>query len=78
LQVVVGDEAGTVGVGCASASEVMGAVAKAKVDAKRNLVSVPLNKNSSFPHKVDGIFGAAKVRSRHRHIIGAPLGSRPV
>ncbi|KAL4857752.1 30S ribosomal protein S5 [Chlorella vulgaris] len=62
--VVVGDEAGTVGVGCASASEVMGAVAKAKVDAKRNLVSVPLNKNSSFPHKVDGIFGAAKVMLR--------------
>lgn len=61
-QVVVGDENGTVGVGCDSAGEVVQAVRKAVVDAKRNLVSVPLNKNNSFPHKVDGIFGAAKVR----------------
>ena len=30
-------------------------------DAKRNLVTVPLNKNNSFPHRIDGIFGAAKV-----------------
>ena len=60
--VVVGDENGTVGVGCASAGEVIGAVRKAVVDAKRNLVSVPLNKNASFPHRIDGIFGAAKVR----------------
>lgn len=62
--VVVGDENGTVGVGCDSAGEVVQAVRKAVVDAKRNLVSVPLNKNNSFPHKVDGIFGAAKVMLR--------------
>jgi len=62
--VVVGDEAGTVGVGCASAGEVIQAVRKAVVDAKRNLVTVPLNKNSSFPHRVDGIFGAGKVMLR--------------
>lgn len=64
FQVVVGDEAGTVGVGCASAGEVIQAVRKAVVDAKRNLVTVPLNKNSSFPHRVDGIFGAGKVMLR--------------
>ena len=34
---------------------------KAVADAKRNLVTVPLNKNNSFPHRIDGIFGAAKV-----------------
>ena len=61
---VVGDENGTVGVGCAAAGEVVQAVKKAVVDAKRNLVSVPLNKNSSFPHRIDGIFGAAKVMLR--------------
>ena len=60
----MGDEAGTVGVGCASAGEVAQAVKKAVVDAKRNLVSVPLNRNKSFPHKFDGIFGAAKVMLR--------------
>lgn len=59
----MGDEAGTVGVGCASAKEVVQAVKKAVVDAKRNLISVPLNKNASFPHRFDGYFGAAKVRS---------------
>ncbi|KAL4448487.1 hypothetical protein ABPG75_005706 [Micractinium tetrahymenae] len=62
--VVVGDEAGTVGVGCASAGEVIQAVKKAVADAKRNLVTVPLNKNSSFPHRIDGHFGAAKVMLR--------------
>lgn len=62
--VVIGDEAGTVGVGCASAGEVIQAVKKAVADAKRNLVTVPLNKNNSFPHRIDGIFGAAKVMLR--------------
>jgi hypothetical protein len=60
--VVVGDENGTVGVGCASAGEVIQAVRKAATDARRNSVTVPLNKNASFPHRIDGIFGAAKVR----------------
>lgn len=62
--VVVGDEAGTVGVGCDSAGEVVMAVKKAVVNAKRNLVTVPLNKNNSFPHRIDGIFGAGKVMLR--------------
>lgn len=61
---MVGDENGTVGVGCASAKEVVQAVKKAVTDAKRNLVSVPLNKASSFPHRFDGVFGAARVMLR--------------
>jgi small subunit ribosomal protein S5 len=64
LQVVVGNENGTVGVGCASAKEVLQAVRKAVVDAKRNLISVPLTKSASFPHRFDGIFGGAKVMLR--------------
>jgi len=64
LQVVVGNENGSVGVGCASAKEVVTAVQKAAVDAKRNLVTVPLSKSSSFPHRFDGVFGAAKVMLR--------------
>jgi|Transcript_7626 ribosomal protein S5 len=62
--VVVGNENGTVGVGCASAKEVVMAVQKAAVDAKRNLVTVPLSKSSSFPHRFDGVFGAARVMLR--------------
>lgn len=62
--VVVGNERGKVGVGCAAAKEVVTAVQKAAIDAKRNLVTVPLTKNYTFPHRMDGIFGAAKVMLR--------------
>lgn len=58
----MGDEAGSVGVGVGSSKEVVGAVQKAVTKAKKTLITVPLNENSSFPHRIDGIFGAAKVR----------------
>lgn len=61
---MVGDEQGQVGVGCASAKEVVQAVAKAVVGAKNELVRVPLAKNNTFPHQIDGYFGAAKVMLR--------------
>jgi small subunit ribosomal protein S5 len=64
LQVVIGDESGTVGVGCASAKEVVSAVQKASVDAKRNLVKIPLTKNASFPHRFEGVAGSARVMLR--------------
>ena len=60
----MGDERGQVGVGCASAKEVVQAVSKAVVDAKNSLVTVPLTRNSTFPHRIDGYFGAAKVMLR--------------
>ena len=59
--VVVGDEQGHVGVGCASAKEVIQAVSKAVADGKRSLVTIPLTAGASFPHRVDAYFGAAKV-----------------
>lgn len=62
--VVVGNEKGRVGVGCAAAKEVVVAVQKAVTDAKRHMVNVPLTKASSFPHRIDGIAGAAKVMLR--------------
>ena len=46
--VVVGDEQGQVGVGCASAKEVVQAVAKAVVGAKNELVRVPLTQSASL------------------------------
>ena len=39
----------------------MTAVQKAVLDGKRSLVKVPLNKDNSFPHRIDGYFGASKV-----------------
>ena len=43
-----------VGVGCAAAKEVIDAVAKAVLDAKKHFVSVPLTRSFSFPHRIDG------------------------
>ena len=62
--VVVGNEKGTVGVGTATAKEVIDAVQKAVVDAKKHFITVPLTRSQSFPHRFDGIFGAAKVMLR--------------
>ena len=41
-----------------SAKQVVTAVQKAVLDGKRSLVKVPLNKDNSFPHRIDGYFGA--------------------
>lgn len=67
--VVVGDQKGTVGVGCDSAKEVAQAVRKAVTNAKRNLVTVPLTKNYSFPHKYEAEFKSAKVRARQGAVV---------
>ncbi len=58
--VVVGDKKGIIGVGCAKSKEVAGAVAKAVVDAEKNLVKFSLTKEKSIPHtmKVKGDGGA--------------------
>ena len=39
----------------------MGAVAKAVIDGKANLIEVPIVKNASIPHRIDSRLGAAKV-----------------
>lgn len=62
--VIIGDEQGTVGVGVASAKEVVAAVSKAVVDAKRNLVTLPISRTQSIPHRVEGRSGASKVLLR--------------
>ena len=53
-----------VGVGTSSAKEVVTSVQKAAMDAKRHVVQFPLTKGNSFPHRVDGIAGGAKVMLR--------------
>ena len=61
---VIGNEKGEVGVGVGKASDVIGAVKKAASDGKRNLVSVPLTRDNSIPHIIQGRAGAAKVIMR--------------
>ncbi|XP_010260257.1 PREDICTED: 30S ribosomal protein S5, chloroplastic [Nelumbo nucifera] len=62
--VVVGDKQGQVGVGVGKAKEVIAAVQKSATNARRNLITVPMTKYKTFPHRSDGDFGAAKVMLR--------------
>ncbi len=61
--VVVGNAKGQVGVGVGKALEVISAIQKAVVDAKKSLVQIPLI-SSTIPHQVFGRAGAAKVLLR--------------
>lgn len=58
--VVVGDRKGKVGFGTGKASEVPDAIKKAIEDAKKNIVTVPINGTTIY-HSVNGHYGAATV-----------------
>ncbi len=58
--VVVGDEAGHIGVGTGKSAEVPEAIKKATDEAKKNLVEVSLV-NGTLPHELTTNFGASKV-----------------
>ena len=62
--VVIGNENGIVGVGVAKANDVINAFKKAKTDAKKNLITIPITKSLSIPHNVIGNFGACKIIMR--------------
>lgn len=59
--VVVGDENGKVGVGIAKADDVINAFKKAKSDGRKNLITLPITKSLSIPHRVTGKFGACQI-----------------
>ena len=59
--IAVGNENGKVGVGVGKADDVVNAISKAIVDAKRNLIDVFLTKTKTIPHNVTGNFGACSV-----------------
>ena len=61
--VVVGDEAGHVGVGLGKANEVPEAIRKGNDQARKNLFKVPMI-GATVPHDVTGHFGAGKVLLR--------------
>ena len=58
--VVVGDENGVVGYGLGKANEVTTAISKGIEDAKKNLVRIPLSKQT-IPHEQAAKFGGARV-----------------
>ena len=58
--VIAGDGKGHVGVGCGKSSEVVGAIQKAVVDARKNSIEVPVF-NTTIPHVSTGRSGAGSV-----------------
>ena len=61
--VIVGNQKGQVGVGCAKAAEVIIAIQKAIADGRKNLINVPIFK-TTIPHPIVGRSGAGKVMLR--------------
>ena len=61
--VIVGNQRGQVGVGCAKAAEVIIAIQKAIADGRKNLITVPIFK-TTIPHPIVGRSGAGKVMLR--------------
>jgi len=58
---VIGNQAGVVGVGVDSGREVTTAVKRALVDARKNLIRVPLVGAGTVPHRVEAKAHASKV-----------------
>lgn len=61
--VIVGNQKGQVGVGCAKAAEVIIAIQKAVADGRKNLINVPIFK-TTIPHPIVGRSGAGSVMLR--------------
>ena len=59
--IVLGDERGRVGIGVAKGLDVQQAVAKAKADAKKNMIAVNLKDNRTIAHEVRAKYSAARV-----------------
>ena len=66
---VVGDGKGRVGFGMGKANEVSEAIRKGLEDAKKSMVTIPLN-GTTIPHEVVGVFGTGKVK-----MLPAPEGT---
>ncbi|MEM6654743.1 MAG: 30S ribosomal protein S5 [Planctomycetota bacterium] len=58
--VVVGDDKGKVGWGYGKANEVPPSVEKARKEAMRQMITVPME-GSTIPHQVTGVYGGARV-----------------
>ena len=66
---VVGDEKGKVGCGMGKAVEIPEAIRKGLEDAKKSMITIPLN-GTTIPHEVVGVFGTGKVK-----LLPAPEGT---
>lgn len=67
--IVIGDGKGRVGCGMGKAVEIPEAIRKGTEDAKKKMITVPLN-GTTIPHEVVGVFGTGKVK-----MLPAPEGT---
>ncbi|MGI6071671.1 MAG: 30S ribosomal protein S5 [Lachnospiraceae bacterium] len=59
--VVVGNGKGRVGVGLGKSIEIPEAIRKAKENAMKSLITIPVDETESIPHDIIGKFGGASV-----------------
>lgn len=61
VAMVIGDKKGRVGVGIGKAGDTQLAIEKAIRDAKKQMITVPMNKDSHIPHDVHVKYAASEV-----------------
>jgi small subunit ribosomal protein S5 len=61
VTIVLGDERGRIGIGVAKGLDVQQAIAKAKADAKKNMLTIKLKDGRTISHEVIAKYSAAKV-----------------
>lgn len=61
VAMVIGDKRGKVGVGMGKAGDTQLAIEKAYRDAKKHLVTVPMNKEQRIPHDVSAKYASSQV-----------------
>jgi len=64
VTLVAGDKKGRVGVGIGKAGDTSLAINKALNDAKKKMITVPLNSNMTIPHEVEAKYGASVINLR--------------
>lgn len=61
VSMVIGDKKGKVGVGIGKAGDTQLAIEKAVRDAKKQMITVPMNKDSQIPHDVHVKYASSEV-----------------
>lgn len=80
VAIIIGNKKGRVGVGLGKAGDTTLAIEKATRDAKKNMITLNLTKDSSIPHEVSAKFNASRVSLMPARGRGLVAGSsvRPV
>lgn len=75
VAIVAGDKKGKVGVGLGKANDTSLAIDKALRNAKKNMITINLNKTSSIPHEVSSKYCSARIVIRPAPGRGVVAGS---